>query len=283
MQIKNVRAAAIAAASLLALALPAGASAATPKHYYLSLGDSLSVGWQPDATTGVGHTTNTGYADDLEKLIASRHLTLEKLGCPGEKTGTMISGGVCAYPGSHNQLAAAVKFIKTHKVSLITIDIGANDVDNCATAADVVGCAVAGGKTISTNVPKILKALRTAAGRSTEIVGMTYYDPFLAYYLGTPTQQPLASESVGLAQAINNALTSDFKAVGGKTADVATAFSTYVPFTQTSTLAPYGTVPTAVAQICTLTWMCAASPVGPNIHANNAGYTLIAQTFRKVV
>ena len=89
--------------------------------------------------------------------------------------------------------------------------------------------------------------------------------------------------SVGLAQSINNGLTKDYKAQKARVADVATAFSTYVPFSQTTTLAPYGTIPTSVAQICTLTWMCAAPPVGPNIHANDAGYALIAQTFKKVI
>jgi hypothetical protein len=35
-----------------------------------------------------------------------------------------------------------------------------------------------------------------------------------------------------------------------------------------------------VARICTWTWECAAPPVGPNEHANQAGYAVIARTFR---
>ena len=38
-------------------------------------------------------------------------------------------------------------------------------------------------------------------------------------------------------------------------------------------------MPVAVAEVCRLTWMCAAPPVGPNIHANQAGYAVIAQAF----
>jgi hypothetical protein len=45
------------------------------------------------------------------------------------------------------------------------------------------------------------------------------------------------------------------------------------------TLNPFGLVPLNVAVICKLTWMCAAPPVGPNIHANVAGYAAIAVTF----
>jgi hypothetical protein len=38
-------------------------------------------------------------------------------------------------------------------------------------------------------------------------------------------------------------------------------------------------VPLAVAQICKFTWMCAAAPRGPNIHANAQGYHKIAAVF----
>jgi hypothetical protein len=34
-----------------------------------------------------------------------------------------------------------------------------------------------------------------------------------------------------------------------------------------------------VAVICQLTYMCAPPPVGPNIHANRIGYSVIAATF----
>ena len=37
-----------------------------------------------------------------------------------------------------------------------------------------------------------------------------------------------------------------------------------------------GTVPQNVALACTLTWMCAKPPWGPDDHPNNAGYRVIA-------
>jgi hypothetical protein len=39
---------------------------------------------------------------------------------------------------------------------------------------------------------------------------------------------------------------------------------------------------TNVAFICQLTWMCAPPPEGPNIHANESGYGVIAQEFLDV-
>ena len=40
-------------------------------------------------------------------------------------------------------------------------------------------------------------------------------------------------------------------------------------------------LPRDVALICSYTWECVASPVGPNEHANVLGYGLIADTFLK--
>ena len=40
-----------------------------------------------------------------------------------------------------------------------------------------------------------------------------------------------------------------------------------------------GVVPRNVALICQWTWACAMPPHGPNQHANEAGYGVIARTF----
>ncbi len=37
-----------------------------------------------------------------------------------------------------------------------------------------------------------------------------------------------------------------------------------------------GTVPTNVARVCALTWMCAAAPLGPNSHPNDEGYQVVS-------
>ncbi len=276
----RLKTAVLATACLAICAAPASALAktkpATP--YYLSLGDSLAAGAQPNAA-GRTLATNHGYADFLYKTEKAKihGLKLKKLGCLGENTTSMIKGGpYCPYSGT--QLADAVKFIKTHKVVLITLDIGANDVDFCVSGLTPnVPCVLTGVKSIQTNVPKILAQLRKAAGRKTAIAGMTYYDPFLADYL-QPGGQGLATLSLTLAKSVNGALVDAFKAKNVKVADVAAAFKTTVPFTTTGTL-DGKTEPVSVVDICTFTYECTKPPVGPNIHATTIGYKTIAGVF----
>jgi lysophospholipase L1-like esterase len=38
-----------------------------------------------------------------------------------------------------------------------------------------------------------------------------------------------------------------------------------------------------VATVCDLTWACTSAPRGPNVHANAAGYAMIAKAFEAVV
>jgi len=262
------------------LALHAAASAKTKTTWYVSLGDSLAQGVQPDAT-GKSVPTNQGYPDAIYKSERRKHrgLKAKKLGCPGETTTSMINGGICHYAGG-SQLAAARKFLRTHDVAFVTLDIGANDVDGCLKNGAIDLTCVGNGMTaVKTNVPTIVKALRSAGGKHVRMVGMTYYDPFLAFYLKGGSNQALATASVSLADQFNAGLTASFKQQKFKVADVATAFGTD---DQTPTTSPtLGTVPTDVAQICALTWMCAPAPKGPNIHANAAGYKVIAATFEK--
>src|SRR5215469_12913800 len=123
-----------AAMSGAAPALAAHRTTATTAHtYYLSLGDSLAQGVQPNKA-GVSVETNEGYANQLFTALHSSNPTLKlvKLGCPGETTGTMIKGGICTYPAG-SQLKQAAKFLSSHKgkVQLVTIDIGANDILPC--------------------------------------------------------------------------------------------------------------------------------------------------------
>jgi hypothetical protein len=110
--------------------------------YYLSLGDSLAQGVQPDST-GASVITNHGYVDDLYARYRRTYpqLQLVKLGCPGETTTSMLKGGVCpasAYRtlDAKDQLEAAAHFLTAHRghVALVTLDIGANNVDGCVTA-----------------------------------------------------------------------------------------------------------------------------------------------------
>jgi len=90
----------------------------------------------------------------------------------------------------------------------------------------------------------------------------------------TAARMTLASESVvAFKSLINPALAKTYAAAGGAFVDVTAATGAYTPLTTTVTVAPYGTIPRAVARVCTLTWFCAVG----NIHATSTGYALIGK------
>ena len=261
-------------------------TAPTPATYYLSLGDSLSQGVQPNKS-GVSVETNEGYPNQLFTALHMTNPTLKlvKIGCPGETTATMINGGICTYPAG-SQLKQAVAFINKHHASikLITIDIGANDLNHCVTLTDpakLVKCLEKAFKVVGTNLATILATLTAAGGSNLPpTIGMNYYVPELAGWLqGTPAAQALAKASVALGQAFGTLLSGVYTNFGVKVADVYDAFHTTIPFSRRVNTPAFGRIPRAVAYICSYTWECAAPPVGPNEHANILGYGVIANAF----
>jgi len=250
-------------------------------RHYLSLGTSLAVGIQPDAS-GANRLTDEGYADQLHDIVAPefRKLKLTKLGCPGETTSTMMNGGLCDYEEG-SQLAQAVEFLSAHKnkVAIVTIDMGVNDVlaadciDVPTSKVDVV-CLLNAFNTLSNNLVAIMATLRQAAHPDTEFVAMNYYNTFLAFWLTGPAGQALAYESALLADILNyDVLGTVYAAFDVPVADVATAYGSAIFSPNTA-----AGLPQNVLNICVYTWMCAPAPVGPNIHANRYGYGVIAAT-----
>ena len=284
----GVASAALAAAALTGAASPAAAhsasSASSAKHhapdYYVSLGDSLAAGYQPN----VGGNTNESYTDQLYSRLKKHdpNLVHIKLGCSGETTQTMISGGICSYPGATSQLDAAVKFLDAHRgqVKYVTLDIGANDVDGCATATGLdMTCAEQGIATVGVQLPEIAQAVHRAGGNTPQYVGMNYYDPFLAAWLTGSAGQTLAKESVTLSTGFNSTIQSGLRSSGFKLADVSQTFATD-DFGRPVTLPGIGQVPLNVAHICEWTWEC--TPYH-NIHANTVGYGVIANVFERAL
>ena len=274
----SVAAAALAALVTVVVVNPVARADDASAHYYVALGDSLAQGYMP----GAGDT-NQGYVDDLYSTLQAKDpsLQLVKLGCSGETTTTMIDGGKCAqYPdAAHSQLAAAEQFLQQHAgaVKYLTLDIGANDVAGCAEGGSVdFACVGKGTLTLATNLKTILDGLAAAGSRQAQSVGMTYYDPFLAYWLTGTKGQLLAAASVALLEAINTAESTLYLAHGFKIADVGTAFKS-LSMVGRQNVPPYGSLPINVAYICTYTYMCSQQ----NIHANVAGYQLIADTFAR--
>ncbi len=191
-------------------------------------------------------------------------------------------------PQGGSQEAAAEAFLKAHhaqgEVALVTVDIGANDVDGCtAPGEQLLPCVEAGEASIKRNTPLILKGLRKAAPKGTVFAAMNVYDPILADYLLSPysADQGLGELSVALAKSVNALIEAADVAQGFKTADVAAAFDTY---DETDMVSFDGKlVPKNVAEVCTLTWACTAPPQGPNIHAKAQGYKLIAAAFESAL
>src|SRR5919106_4784522 len=103
----------VAAALAVVLSTPGVAAAHSPKNgkdattYYISIGDSLASGYQPD----VNKDTRVAYTDQLYAQLKQRQPGLKhiRLGCAGETTASLIEGGTCHYPNAKSQLDAAVK------------------------------------------------------------------------------------------------------------------------------------------------------------------------------
>lgn len=234
------------------------ADAAGPTHYYLALGDSLARSGQPNGDF------QHGYAEQLTATLQQQDpsLRLVKLGCGGATTTDMVYGSPdpsCAF-AHKTQLAEAVAFLQAHRrsVSLVTIDVGANDLPDLAA--------------IATNLPIILGQLRSAAGAGVPIVGMNYYDPNLAtIWLGGGSLADLSRE-IGLVVAFNDFLESFYVGAGDPYADVESAFQVTDPTLVDGT-------PVDVIRECEWTWICFPPPLGPDVHPNTSGYGVIAQAF----
>jgi len=250
------------------------AVAVPPPPYYLALGDSLALGIQPNAS-GDLVPTNKGYVDDLYALLRLRHpnLRLAQFGCSGETTTTMVNGGKCSYTVS--QLADAVQFIQTHRVVLITLSIGGDNVLGCFSLGGIdEECVEDGLGAVAPELAQILFVLRTAAP-TVPIVGMNYYDPFLAAWTLGPGGQALALVSLEITNQLNVLLGLAYAPFSVPVADVARAYriNDFTPV-------PVFNLPLNVLLELRWTWI-GATP--PDIHPNQTGYAVIAWAFVKAI
>jgi lysophospholipase L1-like esterase len=263
--------------ALLALSPAAGAAEFNPpKHYYLALGDSLAFGAQLGKffqEVGTGsydpETFNTGYADDFAARMRTIDPNLQtvNMSCPGETTasywGTCIFKALgfnlhTTYPGS--QESAALAFLRAHpgRVSPITVDLGLNDAQlPCASPAFVVDVACFKAtmptalQSVAANLPRILDELH-AASPSSEIIVMTFYNPFFVVDPSTDALvQAMNGEITGIAFARDVRVADAFQAFN-RTGDEAT-------------------------RLCTMTFYC--TPPIHDEHPTDAGYAVLANLF----
>ena len=256
-----------------------GVSPGAPTRYYLSLGDSLAAGVQPDSQ-GRDHPTDKGYVDAIAAHVRKRVPGLQEVKLGGAGTsGSAITGPPAnsAYPGS-SQLDQAVRFLHSHRkqVVLITVNLGDNDVEGCVHASGIdQGCVSRGLAQVSQNLTKIGQRLRAKAGKRVPIVGISDYDQFWAYWLNGSKGRSVARSSEDLIRKLNRTVDSSWKQAQVTSADAASRFHTFD--THQTTLAGHGEVPRAVQRICELTWACSGPPIGFDDHANSRGYKQIAR------
>ncbi len=204
-------------------------------------------------------------------------LRLAKLGCSGETTSSMISGlgSGCTYPAG-SQLSQAIAFLQSHpqQVALITLDIGADNLLECyQPGVPFTSCVAAATWTAANDLAVILGALKSAIeayAPEARIVGMNYFDPFLAAWVFGPSGQALAAASLPATVAFNSALDAVYQALRVPVADVAGTFRIQ-------------TFPANVIIALAWTWMSAQPPRGPDVHPNVLGYFAIATAFARTI
>jgi lysophospholipase L1-like esterase len=271
-------------AVVLAAALAAGvmaADAAAPQHapppVYVSLGDSLAAGSQPDAG-GNDRPTPQGYASVVGQRLAKVYpgLKTQKLSCGGARTKSLLNGGEsCRRRDEPSQLVQAERIMARQPVPLVTVNIGDNDVEGClhVTPPSIdTACVSRGRAEVARNLPLIARRLKAAAGPHTAVVGILDYDQFLALYLDGPLGRQVARRSVRIITSMNALMASVYRRAGVRVADAGPRFAT------TDLRARRHGVPLAVDRICRWTWACSDPPIGNDDHAKPHGYQVIAQT-----
>lgn len=282
--------AAIAASGTLvaakAGAVRLGTNAVAPA-YYVAVGASEAVGFQPVPGQRHARPGRRGYAEDLVHMESGRWpgLALIELGCPGITATGALTGATptvpddgsagapvrCDYPAG-SEVATAVQLIRRRagRTVLVTVDLGFNDVWPCL-RRDAVNrsCLQNGLEQIRDSLPVVLSRLRAAGGRHMLIVGLEHSDPYLAEALRG--KAAFAKKSEVVIDRLNNLLAAIYTAAGALVADVPAAYGTD---NRTPVEMPgHGLVPAGVARVCVLTWMCTPEH---NLHPTDAGYRAIA-------
>lgn len=273
----------LAAASMTGAAGRAAATGTTT--YYVSLGDSAAAGFQPD---GNGHR---GYADQLYHRVQARSegLRLLKLGCLGETAESLISGveSFCTYPAG-SQLDEATSFLEAHagRIAFITINVGSNDLLNAClddeTGRIPAACAERTMPPVQANLAKIIDALQAAAP-GVPIAGMSYWDPFLGFWVQGLDGPALARGDSRAMRIMNAALVNTYDNANVLVADVAGPASFDTANFTGSVESRWGPLPINVANACRWTWFCTGPPLGPDPHPTTVGYGIIADAFEAVL
>jgi lysophospholipase L1-like esterase len=196
---------------------PASASDADEGSAFLALGDSVSFGYIAQA--GFQYVNADNFIAYPAYVAAELHSNAVNASCPGETTGSFISGTLpdngcrlfragaplhVAYAAS--QLAFATTFLTTHpRTRMVTIGLGGNDLrllqlgcSNVTTCIQAGLAAVLAG--VSSNMDSILRSLRATGFDGTLVVvnvySPDYTDPTFTGAIGALDQTLAAVASV---------------------------------------------------------------------------------------
>lgn len=273
-------AAALAITGVLAAGIGPAQAAEPQAATYVSLGDSLAFGYQPNLVAA-GDFKPADYVSYAEDYAAAqqRHLKVANFGCPGETTGSMINGGCpwldsqqpqrysngyplhMSYGPYSSQLDAAVAYLKAHRqTTLVSVDLGSNDLIAILGQCGLnVTCISGELPAVFANYADILGQIKAAAPQA-KLVLFNIYNP---YALALPG-------SDGLLIGLVNPLIDQLAAVYG--ASVADAFTAI----NHNPNPIYGG--SEFASVCALTWMCTFTP--PNIHPTDLGYAAMEEALQ---
>ncbi len=252
--------------------------------YYLALGGSASIGFQPTSARPQGQPTETGYANDLLSIERSHWhgLQLVQLGCAGETMDAFLTGGDRCHPYVA-QLVEAIDFLHTHPSTVLTtVDLGFNDIDHCLVFHTInQPCVAQRLEVIHQQLPQIIAILRAAGSPTMHIVGVDHFDPYLGDYLRSAAGEEFAETSLTVIRRLDDTLHDIYETSGIPMANVAQAFD--IDQTDPIDFGNDGHVPLDVARTCELTWDCSSVPYRSKLHPNNAGYESIARSIAAVI
>lgn len=286
---------AIVAATIVAVGLVLlGLLLANADHsnrFYLVIGASSAKGFEPIGQLGLNGKpkegpTSEGYDEDLVRLEAAKNvsLVLDNIACPGEVVQTMLDGGDACYSPHTSQLTAALKFLRAHRseAGVVTIELGFNNIRPCITfMAGQSDCVPHNIALIESDLPKILRELKRAAGSQVTFVGLQDGDPYLGYYLSGSSGREKAIRSLSTMTALNAALDRVYEDEDIRVAPVARAL--HMSDSEKMVTRDGRSIPENVASACATTWMCRKLPWGPDDHPNNKGYLIIAKAIEGVL
>jgi lysophospholipase L1-like esterase len=261
-------------------------AANAPSYFYLDLGGSASVGFQPTPSDPRGEPTPHGYANDVVAYEAARgiRLHLRELGCPGETTTTMLHGGGNCYNSDDSQLKEALSYLFSHygQAGIVTLDVGFNNVRPCL-ANQVVDevCVESALAEIQQELPIIVSDLQGAAGPQVSFVGLDHYDPYLGFEIAGGASAAFATQTTDVIDRLNAVLEEVYANAGVPVAQVDAGFQGQD--LSGARLQGVGEVPENVWNACELTWVCQPAPYGPNFHPNDAGYAIMASAIESAL